>query len=60
MIKNKTFKNPEEITEFLNERDNTLEVYIEVVSITCDNNGLWYLFYKEKDCLSEWLDSQDD
>ena len=32
--KHKTFKNPEEITEFLNERDNTLEVYIEVINIT--------------------------
>lgn len=58
--KYKTFKNPEEITKFLNERDNTFEVYIEVVNITCDNHGLWHLFYKEKDGLSEWLDSQDD
>ena len=38
--KHKTFKNSEEITEFLNERENALEVYIEVVNITCDNNGL--------------------
>lgn len=44
MINHKTFKNPEEITKFLNEFDNTLEV----VNITCDNNGLWHLFYKEK------------
>lgn len=51
--KYKTFKNPEEITEFLNERDNTLEVYIEVINITCDNHGMWHLFYKEKDCLSD-------
>ena len=58
--KYKTFKDPKEITEFLNERDNTLEVYIEVINITCDNDGLWYLFYKEKDGLSEWLDSQEE
>ena len=38
--KYKTFKDPKEITEFLNERNNTLEVYIEVINITCDNNGL--------------------
>ena len=51
--KYKTFKDPKEITEFLNERDNAIEVYIEVINITCDNHGLWHLFYKEKDGLSE-------
>ena len=49
--KYKTFKDPKEITEFLNERDNTLEV----VNITCDNNGLWHLFYKEKNGLFEFI-----
>ena len=53
--KYKTFKNPEEITEFLNERENTIDVYIEVVNITCDNNGLWHLFYKEKNGLFEFI-----
>ena len=50
MINHKTFKNPEEITKFLNE----LEV-IEVVNITCDNNGLWHLFYKEKNGFFEFI-----
>ena len=50
MINHKTFKNPEEITKFLNE----LKV-IEIVNITCDNNGLWHLFYKEKNALFEFI-----
>ena len=51
MINHKTFKNPEEITKFLNEFGNILEV----VNITCDNNGLWHLFYKEKNALFEFI-----
>ena len=60
MVEHKTFHTPEEITEFLNERDTTVNVYPEVVNISCDNNGLWHLFYIMKYYINDWFDVEEE
>jgi len=60
MIKHKTFDTPEKITEFLNERDVTVNLYPEPISINCDNNGLWHLFYIMKYYVADRFDEYEE